>query len=214
MHVAAAKRIHAHHHLGVRGGFAHTGCMPFADDHTREPRDELTTSEVDVERHLKGLSPSVQSSARAAAVVLLPTEFRDAQGGYFPESTPGVLEYLHERLPEGVTAEAAVDDEDYAEYAFRSTDIVLPIIWVAQPILTSVVAGVLVDYVRSVVSRSPSEDSHVRSSLYVAISCDTSMTLHHSYDGPADAYERATENLVRLVERRGAPDQVREDPTE
>lgn len=187
--------------------------MPFARNLTREPRDELTTSEVDVERHFQGLSPSVQSSARAADVVLLPTEFHDAQGGYFPESTPGVFEYLQERLPEGVTAEAAVDDEDYAEYAFHSTDIVLPIIWVAQPLLTSVVAGLLIDYVRGVVSRSPPEESRVRSSLYVAISPDSSMTLQHSYDGPVDAYERSLAQVVRLAEGGGAADQDREDPT-
>jgi len=187
--------------------------MPLADDLAREPRDELTTSEVDIERYLRDLPLSVQSSARAAAIVLLPTEFRDAQGGYFPESTPSVFEYLQEKLPEGVTAEAAVDDQDYAEYALRSIDIVLPIIWVAQPVLTSVVAGVLVDCVRSLVSRGPSEDSYVRSDLYVAISRDTSMTLHHSYHGPADAYERAMAQVVLLAEGRGAGDQDREDPT-
>ena len=186
--------------------------MPADDGFKRETRDELASSELDVEQRLGTLSPGLQSSARAAAVLLMPTEFGDEHpGGYFPGSTRDVLEYLGERLPKGVTVEAAVDDEDYAEYAYHSIDIVLPVIFVAQPLLTSVVASLLVDYVSSVVSHNPTDDAHVRSNLHFAVAPDGSKALHHTYNGPADTYERSMADLLRIAEGLGETGEARED---
>ena len=180
----------------------------------RRTRDELVPSELDIEQHLSALSPVVQSSARSAAVLLLPTTFGDEHpGGYFPELTPDVFRYLRENLPEGVTVEAAVDDEDYAEYSFRSSiEIILPILLVADLTTIDVVTTLLVDYVKNVLARDRQEDGHVRSNIHVVASSDGSVALHHAYEGPADTFERSMADLSRLIENRRGAAEDGEDP--
>ena len=186
--------------------------MPADDGFLRETRDELTGSELDVEGRVRTLSPGIQSSARAAAIVLMPTEFGDPHpGAYFPERTGDVLDFVRERLPEGVTVEAAVDDEDYTEYAQKSIDIILPVIYVAQPIMTGVVASLLVDYVRDIVARNPAEKAYVHSDLHFTVAPDGSKTLRHVYDGPAGAYERSLARLERMAEGACGPGEADTD---
>ena len=133
----------------------------------------------------------------------MPTEFDEHPEGSFPERTRDVLEFFGERLPEGVTAEAAVDDEDYTEYAFHSIDIILPVIFVAQPFMTSVVASLLVDYVRGVIARSPGEEAYVHSELHFTVAPDGSKTLRHVYGGPAGTFERSLARLERIADGTG-----------
>ena len=180
----------------------------------RRTRDEVVPSELDFEQHLNALSPAIQSSARSAAVLLLPTSFgNEHPGGCFPESTPDVFRYLRENLPEGVTVEAAVDDEDYAEYSFWSSiEIILPILLVADLTTIDVVTALLVNYVKNVLARDRQKDGHVRSSIHVAVSPDGSMALHHAYEGPAEAYERSMADLWRRIENHQGTAEDREDP--
>ena len=186
--------------------------MSADDGFLRETRDELTSSALDVEQCLSTLSPGIQSSARTAAILLMPTDLGDQHSrGCFPERTRDVLEFVGERLPEGVTVEAAVDDEDYTEYAFKSIDIILPVIFVAEPLMTSVVASLLVDYVRSVVARNRGEEAYVRSDLHFTVAPDGSKTLRHVYDGPAETYERSLARLERIAEGTSGTDKADRD---
>lgn len=179
----------------------------------RRERDELVPSELDFEQHLNALSPVVQSSARSAAVLLLPTTFGDEHpGGYFPKSTPDVFRYLREHLPEGITVEAAVDDEDYAEYSFRSIDIILPILLITDLTTIDVVTALLVDYVKRVLARDRQEGGYVRSNVHVVVSSDGSVVLHHAYEGPADTFERSMADLSLLIEDRQGTTEDRADP--
>ena len=174
--------------------------MPADYGSLRETRDELTGSQLDAEQRLSTLSPNIRSSARAAAILLMPTQLGDEHAGeYFPERTRELLEFVAERLPEGITVEAAADDENYVEYSFRSIDIILPVILVAQPFTTSIVASLLVDYVRSVVARNPGEEAYVYSDLHFTVAPDGSRTLRHVYDGPAGSYERSLARLGRIA---------------
>ncbi len=186
--------------------------MSTDDSFLRETRDELTSSELDIEQRLSTLSPGTQSSARAAAILLMPTDLGDQhpEGG-FPERTRDVLEFVEERLPDGVTVEAAVDDEDYTEYAFKSIDINLPVIFVADPHMTSVVASLLVDYVRGIIARNRGEEAYVRSDLHFTVAPDGSKTMRHVYDGPAETYERALARLERMAEGTSGTDEAETD---
>ena len=179
----------------------------------RRTRDELVPSEFDFEQHLSALSPGVQSSARSADVLLFPTTFgAEHPGGYFPQSTPDVFRYLREHLPEGRTVEAAIDDEDYAEYSFRSVDIILPILLVTDLTTIDVVTALLIDYVKRVLARHRQEGGYVRSNVHVIVSSDGSVVLHHAYEGPADTFERSMADLSRLIEDRQGTAEDRADP--
>ena len=202
------------HDLGVDHRLAHTECMNTEGGFERSTRDELLPSEFDLDQHVSALSPVVQSSARSAAVLLLPTTFGDQYpGGCFPESTPGVFRSLREHLPEGVTVEAAVDDEDYEEYAFRSIDLILPVLLIADQTMINVVTTVLVDYVRDLFSRGRSEGAYVRSHIHVVVAPDGSKTLCHSYEGPAETFERAIAKLPQLIDGHLGTAEACEDPS-
>ena len=179
----------------------------------RRTRDELVPSEFDFEQHLSTLSPGVQSSARSADVLLLPAIGDEHPGGFFPELTPNVLGYLREHLPEGATVEAAVDDEDYAEYSYWSSiEIILPVLLVADLTTIDVVTSLLVAYVKNLLTRERLKDGHVRSNIHVVVSPDGSIALHHVYEGPADTFERAMADLSRHIENRQGTTENREDP--
>ena len=198
-----------------RSPACHTERMNSEGGLERRTRDELVPSEFDFEQHLSTLSPGVQSSARSADVLLLPTTFGDEHpGGFFPESTPAVFGYLREHLPEGVSVEAAVDDEDYAEYAFRSSvDIILPILLVTDLTTIDVVTALIVDYVKNVLARERLQAGHVRSNIHVVVSPDGSVALHHAFEGPADTFERSMADLSRLIENRRGTAEEGEDPS-
>lgn len=107
----------------------------------RRPRQEIVASEFDVEGYARRLSPQLGQSVRTADILLLPTDFGEEHpGGYFPESTPAVLQHLRMHLPSEAAVEAALDDDEYAEYAYRSADLILPALVIqGQQVLSSVV---------------------------------------------------------------------------
>lgn len=191
----------------------HTEYMNAEGGLERRTRDELVPSEFDFEQHVSTLSLGLQSSARSADVLLLPATFGDEHPGGFPELTPDVFGYLREHLPEGVTVEAAVDEEDYAEYSFWSSiEIILPVLLVADLTTIDVVTSLLVAYVKNLLTRERLKDGHVRSNIHVVVSPDGSIALNHAYEGPADTFERAMADLSRHIENRQGTTENREDP--
>ena len=160
----------------------------------RETRQEAVPSELDVEQYLNMLSPAVQATARSADVLLVPKEFGEEHGsGYFPESTSSVFKYLKAQLPADLSVEAMVDDDQYAEYSYRSTDLILPIIFAVDPQVSETVVAILADYIKNFVRRRrTSTEGCVISELHV-----TANGMCFKYEGPADTFERSMMVMIK-----------------
>lgn len=66
-------------------------------------------------------SPAFQGQIRSAAILLVPREKlrSEHEGPLFPSGTTEFFQFLHERVPAGLTIDLAVEDEIYNEVAFH-----------------------------------------------------------------------------------------------
>ena len=165
----------------------------------RRPRHEIVESQLDVEQYTRSLSSQIRESARTADVLLVPTEFGEEHpGGYFPEATPAVLQHLQTHLPQGLTVEAAVDDDEYAEYAYRSIDIILPaIVILGQQVLSGILIAILADYVRLQVAKWSSRAGYVNAEVHARSPDGRGFEVR--YEGPPDTFESVMTRMLESV---------------
>jgi hypothetical protein len=165
----------------------------------RKPRQEIVASKFDIEGHTRRLSVQLGESARSADILLVPTDFGEEHpGGYFPESTPAVLQLLRRHVPSEVAVEAAVDDDGYAEYAYRSADLILPALVIqGQQILSGVVISILADYVNSHFAKLSRSTAYVRAEVHAQAPDGQGFKVH--YDGPAETFESVMTEMLNSV---------------
>lgn len=166
----------------------------------RKPHQEIVASDFDVEEHARRLSPPLGELLRTADILLVPTDFgEEHSGGYFPESTPVVLQHLRSRLPSETTVEAAVDDDEYAEYAYRSADLILPALVIqGQQVVSGVVISILTDFIRSHFDRWPrSGTTYVRAEIHTQAPDGRGFDIR--YHGPPETFERVMKGMFKSV---------------
>ena len=135
--------------------------------------------------------PSFKADLQAATVLLVPSDLRpEYEGPVFPTSTREVFRLLSEKLDGQAVVNAAVRDEDYIEFSYRSEDILLPILYIANSVLLPLVISVLGSYLYNCLKRPNGEqsDGTVKSELHFMKGDETQ--LYFKYEGPADTFER------------------------
>ena len=122
----------------------------------------------------------------------------------FPDTTREIYQLLKAKLDEPFAVEAAVRDEDYKEFEYRSEIIILPAIFVATNVLLPIVVGVLSAYIYDRLRNSG--DGTVESELHFKDNNGKAILL--KYKGPAASYEGLVTQLIRdqeLVSDEDAP---------
>ena len=157
------------------------------------PTVRVSASELDLDALLAMYHnhPKFQDNLKKAAVLLLPTDLLpEYEGPVFPTTTPEVLRVLSENLDDEVTVDAAVLDEEYIEFEYRSEMVILPVVFVANAVLLPLVVNILGSYIfdRLKSRRVPASDATVRSQLHYERPDGGKFFLQ--YEGPAETFER------------------------
>ena len=157
------------------------------------PTIRVSASELDFDALLATYDnrPKFQDNLRKAAVLLLPTDLRpDYEGPVFPTTTPEVLRVLSENLDDEVAVDAAILDEEYIEFEYRSEMVILPVVFVANAVLLPLVVNILGSYIvdRLKSRRVPASDATVKSQMHYVGPNGGKFFLQ--YEGPAETFER------------------------
>ncbi len=161
---------------------------------SRAPVVDLSTSCLDIDALVQSLGsePDFQSSLRAATVLLLPTHLgSEHEGPVFPSTTQDIFHGLRDGLADTAVVDAAIRDEDYAEYSFRSDTILLPVLFVAKSLILPIVITILSNYIYNHLRNhgNKREDTAVESEIHF-IDEKRGRQLRFKYKGPAGAFER------------------------
>ena len=157
------------------------------------PSVQTSASELDINKLFEGFNndPSFKSELQTASVLLIPSDLKpEYEGPVFPTSTREVFGRLSRELDGQAIVNATVKDEDYFEFEYRSEDILLPIIFVANSVLLPLVITVLGSFLYDCLKRPNGEKAEgtVKSELHFVTGDEEQ--LHFKYEGPADTFER------------------------
>ena len=129
---------------------------------------------------------------QTATILIVPSDLGpEHEGPAFPERTRDVFYFMRESLGDRALVEAAVREKDYVEFAFRSDEIILPILYVASsvpmPLAINVLSSYLYDLLRG---RRRKEEARVKSEIHFKSRDGSQLSL--KYDGPVNAFEKVT----------------------
>ena len=150
--------------------------------------------------------PTLKDSLQAASVIIVPTDLRPQyEGPVFPNTTREVFQHLQQGVGHRAVVEAAVRDEDYIVFEYRSDEIILPVLFIAYHGLLPLVISLLASYVYDLLKNPNSRKAEgtVKSELHVKDR--NGKQLSFKYDGPAATFERVI--LERFRELRLLPDE-------
>ena len=175
---------------------------------------QMEASDLDINAVLAEFDddPEFKSELQSADVLLIPTSLSllldlhgsvvlenlspEREGTAFPETTRQIFDMLSTELGERATVNAVVKDDDYIEFALRSEDVILPIIFIAKEILLQVVVDLLIRFLYDRLSRGGSQkvEGTVKCELHFE---KNGIQLSYKYDGPADKFEQETLQHIR-----------------
>ena len=135
-----------------------------------------------------GGSDEFKNSLRNASVLLVPSNLApEYSGPAFPAITPDFLKHLQSKLSGSATVDAAIHDDNYVEFGFRSIDIFLPIIYITEKVLLPLVIGSVASYLAARITVR-GKVNNVKSEIHYRGVEGQELSL--KYDGPADTYEK------------------------
>ena len=146
--------------------------------------------------------PDFKRGLQAASVLILPTHLGpEHQGPVFPATTHEVFHRLRDELDGDVIVDAAIRDEDYTEYRYRSDAIILPVLFVAKAVLLPLVIGVLANYISDCVKNRGKRrgDSTVESEIHLVDEKKGTQSCF-KYNGPAETFERVALRMLEDAE--------------
>lgn len=164
---------------------------PFDSDHTIpkvsvETVDRLRDNFVDA----AGGDAAFREQLAAADLLLVPLP---GHGDYlmpvFPQGTMEVLQFLQEKLPEGMHADIAVEDEAYEELTLHAAEIILPTL-LTNPLLVGLAINLVSSYLYDLLKDTKAQrETRVRARVLVE---DDQRTVAIDYDGPVEQFSELT----------------------
>ena len=144
--------------------------------------------------------PALRDSLEQAQVLIIPSDLAGRHPGpAFPIATREFFRALQAGLPDNVVVEAAVSDDDYREFEYRSIDVILPDLFITAQILLPLVLSTVGSWIATrLTNRNGSGSAHkVKQEIHVKLSEEKQ--IHLKYEGPADTYEKTiTQQLQEL----------------
>lgn len=174
---------------------------------TQKPKIQVQVVPNQLPRILEraGDDADFKAQLERASVVLVPEEgYPRADGPVFPPNTEPFFAHLRDGLPESLTADLAVQDEDYMELGLHADELWLPtlVLFVGGGAQASLVINVVSSYVYDWIKRGISrKDGTVKSKVLINRKEET---VSIEYEGPPEAYQAAVLGAVEAVFRDGA----------
>ena len=166
-----------------------------------EPICFVENSSINIEGVIEsaGGTPEFKASLRKASVLLLPSQLpgEDVPPA-FPQNTPYLLRQLKRDLGESVTVDAAIHDDNYAEFQFLSIDAYLPVIYVAQSVLLPLVVSTIGSYIAGHLKRGDANTIQSKVKGEIKFKGKNGEEFSLRYEGPANTYEKL--NLQQIHE--------------
>ena len=154
------------------------------------PNIQIAQSRLNMDDLLESFAtdPAFAHQLQQAKILIIPTDLGpERREPTFPETTRDVFDLLRARLGADDAVEAAVRDEDYVEFAFRSEEVILPVLYFAEHVLIPGVVGLLASYLKDSFGRKRElDDTTVDSEFHFE---DEDQLLSVQYKGPASTYE-------------------------
>ena len=116
-----------------------------------------------------------------------------------PEISYEVLEHLREGLGDYTSVEAVALDENYAEFSYRSEEIILPTLYIVDRIILQPVFSCLASYIYDRLKRRgcPKAEGRVKCDVHLYRSGEETRLSLLNYDGPADTFERVISQALQ-----------------
>lgn len=175
--------------------------MTGIQDTSPVPLLKISTPEQSIDEVIASVNGTAdfREKLRQASVLLIPSDVGpDYDGPVFPEDTVDLFRFLSTHLPQNVSTDIAVDDADYVSFAFKSEEIILPVIFVAIDLLVPTVVAILADYIRYRLPWHSHKDHDATVEFEIRCrSADSEYSL--KYRGPASTFESTLSEQVRGV---------------
>ena len=156
-------------------------------------------------------APEFQDRLKRAVVLVIPTDLLPQyEGPVFPNLTPQVFRFLREKLQHYGIVEAAILDEDYVEFEYRSEEIILPAIFIAKAILIPMVINLLSSLVYDRFKTRRGDESQPNVSCRLHWTGPNGKIFFIDYNGPASTFEQVVLQGINDVD--SCPNKV-EPPT-
>lgn len=155
---------------------------------------DLSVSHLDKEALVASFDddPDLKSSLEAATVLILPTHLGpEHDGPVFPSATQEIFHRLRDGLKETAVVDAAIRDEDYVEYRYRSDAILIPALFVGTVVLLPMVVNILSSYIYDHLRNrgKKGDDAHVECDIHF-VNEEKGIQSCFRYKGPATTFEK------------------------
>ena len=160
----------------------------------------ISPSAINIDAIIASISDNddLRESLSTAATIVLPTDLgSDYEGPAFPLSTREIFRELKIGLGDMGTVEATVSDDDYRAFDFRSDELLLPVLFIADTVLLPLGISILGAYLfdkfknRSRSSGTPSVKAEVH------FTGPTGRQVSYKYEGPSSTFEEVSERHLR-----------------
>jgi hypothetical protein len=139
----------------------------------------------------------IKSEIITANALLVPHEnFRDGYSLLFPETTNEFYSYLSSNKPDGLNLNIAISDDDFNLIEMHSEVLNLPIMlvqWVALPLLTSLIAGFLHDWIKR---RVNAKNEHKANIKIMVEETKSKKVKTIQYQGDAESFSESMKDVV------------------
>lgn len=168
--------------------------------HPVNPIIKISYSALDVRPFLASCEANFEEVGEhfpTNCVIILPSDHGEFTA--FPEGTRELFHYLRDSLQGDATVDVAANDDVYAEIALRSTDILLPVLYIAGNLLLPIAVNLLSSYISKLVWREDDKyGGKVRSKIHFVARDGATFTME--YDGPASAFENTVTEILHHLD--------------
>ena len=168
--------------------------------HNESSSIEVCTSTLDVDALLVsfGNDTAFKDELGTADVLIVPTDLSpEYESPVFPDTTREVFRLLSVELEGRAIINAAVKDEDYIEFEYRSEQIILPVLFVTGQALLSVVTGIIGNYLYNRLKRSDDENAEGTVKCELHFKAKDGAQLMYKYEGPVETFQQETLQQLR-----------------
>ena len=140
----------------------------------------------------------LSSSLLSASVLIVPTDLGTQHTGpVFPETTKSIFEILKSGLAGKAHVEAAVREEEYTEFAYRSECIILPVLYFASHVIVPLAINLIASHIYDKFKNKSSSSSNNQVKSEIHFTTPKGAKVNFKYEGPTSSYEKVTTEHLR-----------------
>jgi len=112
----------------------------------------------------------------------------------FPDTTVELFKYIESKLPDNLSVEVCIEDDDYKEVSLHY-DLVILGSFIVTTIAAPVLAGLLQEYIRTKIFKP--KETHVQTSIIIQKGKKKSVRI--DYEGPVENFDTVVDKTKELL---------------